>query len=273
LLDHVTGLSKANGGLSIDANGYTADGVVAAIRACVDDASLTNMRVSIQGFGAVGADTARRLAELGVKVVAVNNKDVLLANADGLDVAALVEYRLKYEDDGLKQYASTSVKGVRVSAVHDEIFEVPTDIFVPAARTAVLAMASELEKVSAENPDVHDVAAFYAATGVSVVVEGANHPLSEEAERWLESKGVRILPDFIANCGGLIGCWVEWEARHCNDGHSVDLDDLGQKALERIRATVTANVKEIMAAGMSAREAAKQIVERNKERLLAEAAS
>lgn len=269
LLDHFTGLSTANRGLSIDKNGYTAHGLVAAIRACIDDASLVNQRVSIQGFGAVGAHTARLVAELGAKVVAVNNKDVLLTNANGLDVPTLFAHWRDHGDDGLKLYVS-DVKGLQVSHDRDEIFRVPADIFIPAGRVDVLAMADELEHVRIENPDVRDVAAFYAATGVRLVVEGANHPLSIEAEHWLESKGVRILPDFIVNCGGLIGCWVEWEARH-RDGLRpvVDLDRVGHDALERIRTTVAENVKELLAANMPARDAAEQIVKRNRGRLLA----
>ncbi len=269
LLDHFTGLSKAGRGLSIDTNGYTAHGLVAAVRACIDDGLLPNQRVSIEGFGAVGAHTARLLAELGAKVVAVNNKDVLLTNVNGLDIPALFANRLEHGDAGLKRYASNAT-GIGVSHTPDDIFQVPADIFVPAARTDILATAAELENVrKTENRDVRNVADFHAATGVSLVVEGANHPLSEDAERWLESKGVRILPDFIVNCGGLIGCWVEWEARH-RDGLRpvVDLVRVGQNALERIRATVTSNVRELLAANMSAREAAEQIVRRNKEKLL-----
>jgi glutamate dehydrogenase (NAD(P)+) len=271
LLDHFTGLSERNRGLSIDTNGYTAHGLVAAVRACIDDASLVDQRVSIQGFGAVGAHTARLLAELGAKVVAVNNKDVLLSNPDGLDVPVLFANRLDHGDEGLKRYANDE-RGLQVSRTPDEIFRVPVDIFVPAGRTDILTMANDLEHVRrTENPDVRDVAEFYAATGVRLVVEGANHPISPDAERWLESRGVRILPDFIVNCGGLIGCWVEWEARH-RDGLRpvVDLRRVGHDALERIRETVAENVEELLSANMSARDAAEQIVNRNRERLLGE---
>lgn len=134
-------------------------------------------------------------------------------------------------------------------------------------------MADELaHDRESENPDVRDVAEFYAATGVRLIVEGANHPISANAEHWLEAQGVRILPDFIVNCGGLIGCWVEWQARH-RDGLRpvVDLASVGQQAREQIRETVMANVKELLAAtDVPAREAAKRIVQRNRERLLAQ---
>ncbi|MEA2489600.1 MAG: glutamate dehydrogenase [Acidobacteriota bacterium] len=270
LLDHFTGLSETKRGLSIDKYGYTAHGLVAAVRACIDSASLKNQRVSIQGFGAVGAHTARLLAELGEKIVAVNNKDVLLTDAAGLDVPTLFAYREEHGDAGLAHYASEHAK-VHISHTPDDIFQVATDIFIPASRTDVLAIAEELNHVrETENPRVRDVADFYAATGVSLVVEGANHPLSMDAEHWLESKRIRILPDFIVNCGGLIGCWVEWEARH-RDGlrPTIDLQQVGRSALERIHATVTQNIKELLSSSMSARAAASQIVTRNREVLLA----
>lgn len=269
MLDHFTGLSEATRGLSIDKYGYTAHGLVAAIRACMDDSTLVNQRVSIQGFGAVGGHVGRLLAELGARIVAVSNKDVLFTNPEGLDIPSLWAHRLAYGDDGLKDYSS-SASGFRAIQSPDDIFQVPADIFVPAGRTDILAMASELEHArQSENPDVRDVAEFHAATGVALVVEGANYPLSLEAERWLESKGVRILPDFIVNCGGLIGCWVEWEARH-RDGLRpvVDLREVGRKALQRIHGTVTENVKELLSVNASARDAAERIVERNREKLL-----
>jgi len=272
MLDHFTGLSEANRGLSIDKYGYTAHGLVAAIRACIDDKSLANQRVSIQGFGAVGGHVGRLLAELGARIVAVSNKDVLFTNPEGLDIPSLWAHRLAHGDEGLKSYSSNA-NGFRASSSPDDIFLVPADIFVPAGRTDVLATTGELEHDrQSENPDVRDVADFHAATGVSLVVEGANYPLSLEAERWLESKGVRILPDFIVNCGGLIGCWVEWEARH-RDGLRpvVDLKVVGQSALERIRKTVAENVRELLASNVSARGAAERIVARNRVRLRADA--
>ena len=269
LLDHFTGLSRANRGLEIDANGYTAHGVVAAIRACMDDVSLRGKRVTIQGFGAVGAHAARLLGEAGAIVVGVNNKDVLFTDGDGLDIPSLFDFAHRYGDENLKNYQNSS-GSFEVSSRPDDIFEVPTDIFIPAGRTGVLATADELEHARVENRDVRDVADFYAATGVSLIAEGANCPLSRGAEHWLESKGVRILPDFIANCGGLIGCWVEWEARHKYGlKPAIDLEAVGHQALVRIRRTVTENVRELLRSELTAREAAEEIGRRNRARLLA----
>jgi len=97
-------------------------------------------------------------------VVAVNNKDVLLTNAGGLDIPALFANRLEHGDAGLKLYASTATN-VGVSHNPDDIFQVPADIFRSAARTTSSLRLEELENVrQTENRDVRNVADFYAAT-------------------------------------------------------------------------------------------------------------
>lgn len=267
LLRHFTGLSVEHHGLSIDDNGYTAYGLVAALQAALGDRVLSTARVSIQGFGAVGSHTARLLAALGATIVAVNNKDVLVADPTGLDVNTLLTYRTRQGDDGLRQYCVDH--GIR-SAAPDDIFKVRADIFVPAGRTDVLATAIELERVRREeNPDAQDVAPFLGATGVTTIVEAANHPLSEDAERWLHSKGVKILPDFIVNCGGLIGCWAEWQARLAAE--HPDLLAVAENAREQITRTATHNVREIFASSDPPRDAAERIARRNHTALLHDA--
>jgi glutamate dehydrogenase/leucine dehydrogenase len=208
------------------------------------------------------------LGELGCKIVAVSNKYGSVSDGNGLDVHRLLEYYMKHGDGGLKQYATD----FGVSTSHRlEVLRVPTDIFIPAGPVDVLAVADELEDIKErDNDEVLDVADFRAATGVSLIVEGANHPFSPRAEQWLESEGVRVLPDYIVNCGGLIGCWVEWEARHARASQSVpDLRELAPAALDRVAAIVTENVREIVASGVSSRDAAEQIVARNRVKLLA----
>lgn len=267
LLDHVTGLSSACRGLSIDHNGYTGIGVAEAVRTVYGD-DLAGRTVSIQGFGAVGAHTARLLAQAGARIVAVSNaRGVLVAEGGGaLDVDAMFQLWLSTQkDDWLRSY---SAPGVRYEAEPNALFAVPAEIVVPAARTSVLATADELDEIRAgENADVDDVAKFLAATGVKLVAEGANHPLSEAAQEYLEERGVIVLPDFIVNCGGLIGCWVEWEARH--SGHDERVAQMGDEARDRVRRTVRENVEELRRSGIGARAAAEKIVQRNRERLRA----
>ena len=271
LLDHVTGLSVEFGGLSIDHLGYTAVGVVEAIRACTTEDRLRGMTASIQGFGAVGAHAAQLLHALGVRVRAVSNAAGMISakNGESLDVPEIFGAWRESGDEGVKAYAATNAERVRWTDDPDALFSEPCDIFVPAARTMVLATAEELDHVrESENKDVQDVAVFLGRTGVQVVAEGANHPLSEHAERWLEERGVVVLPDYIVNCGGLIGCWVEWEERHANGRPSAaELETIHPRALDRVRHTVRENVTELIRGGPPFRDQAGQVVERNRSSL------
>jgi glutamate dehydrogenase (NAD(P)+) len=265
LYDHVTGLSSHNRGLSIDDNGYTGIGVAEAVQTVYPD-GLEGRTVSIQGFGAVGAHTARLLSAAGAHVVAVSNALGMLVAERGtaLDSEAMFRaWKSARSDEWIRTYPRA---GMRFVDEANELFRVPAEIFVPAARTSVLVTAGELDTVRhTENPDALDVAAFLASTGVKVVAQGANHPLSEEAEEYLEQNGVVVLPDYIINCGGLIGCWVEWEARHKGmAGNSVEM---AERARERVRITVRQNVDELRRVTRGAREAAGQIVDRNRGRL------
>lgn len=274
LLDHVTGLSNGFGGLAIDHRGYTAAGVVEAILTCVPEARLRKMSATIQGFGAVGAHAARLLHDVGVRVHAVSNAAGVVSGVDGagLDVPSLfAAWQGAGEgmgDDAVKEYAAE--RSLKWTDGPDALLSVATDIFIPAARTNVLATAGELEHIRAsENKNVQDVVQFLQRTGVRVVAEGANHPLSEKAERWLEQRGVLVLPDYIVNCGGLIGCWVEWEERHAKGRlDTAELDATNDRAMDRVRRTVRENVEELMQGRPTFRDLAQHVVARNRGRLL-----
>jgi glutamate dehydrogenase/leucine dehydrogenase len=229
------------------------------------------MTAAIQGFGAVGAHAGRLLGALGVRVRAVSNARGLLSSrgSEGLDVHALFAAWDASQDEGVRAWAGENAERVEWTDDPDALFAVPCDIFIPAARTMVLALPEQLEHVrEAENPDVQDVTTFFERTGVRVVVEGANGPLSREAERWLEERGVLVLPDWIVNCGGLIGCWVEWEERHANGRPGEDaLEPIHTRALERVHRTVRENVQELMRGRPTFRELAGRVVNRNREML------
>ncbi|HEU4883054.1 MAG TPA: hypothetical protein VFT45_12430 [Longimicrobium sp.] len=271
LIDHVTGLSVQYGGLSIDHRGYTAEGLVEALRTCVPTGRLGGMTATIQGFGAVGAHVGRLLGLLGVRVRAVSNALGMLSAPDdaGLDVQRIFDAWEAGGDAGVRACAVGNADHVEWSDHPDALFAVPSDIFIPAARTMVLALPDQLEHVrEAENPHVQDVTTFFERTGVRVLVEGANGPLSDEAERWLEERGVLVLPDYIVNCGGLIGCWVEWEERHANGRPDLDaLEPIHARALERVHRTVRENVQELMRGRSTFRELADRVVMRNREGL------
>jgi glutamate dehydrogenase/leucine dehydrogenase len=220
--DHVSGLLHGQGGLSIDGQGYTARGLEAALVSTAHrlDWDLSKMKAVIQGFGAVGAHTARNLRKHGVAIHAVSTvHGALIAKTDeGLDVEELFAdwQRFREEgriDDAFKKFLASPPRGARAADKND-IWTERAEIFIPAARTDVLVTSDEAAKMrSTGNTGVVDVARFVEATGVKVIVEGANHPVTDDAESYLESRGVFILPDYLVNCGGLIGCWTDWVYR------------------------------------------------------------
>ena len=247
LLDHVTGLSEGFGGLSIDKNGHTAFGIAQSINLLCDQIRLTTRRITIQGFGAVGAHLGRALDRPGSYLVAVSTiKNVLIAShGKTLPGRVLFEYWSKFGEDALEEYHKSLPvdSGIEFHDDPDLLFTVPTDIFIPAARTSVLAMPEELTTVREENKSVRDVCQFLSDTGVRVVAEAANRPLTPLAEEYLESHGVGILPDFVINCGGLIACYIEWGKREklMHDDQSGLL--IKTQAKEQIRTIIKQRMK------------------------------
>lgn len=184
------GLPRELGGIPLDEIGATGYGVAEAAEIAADYAGLDlgKATAAIEGFGAVGKATFRFLADKGVKVVAVSDIKGGIYNPEGLNYDGLVEveprtgmvtklWNRKYKD------------GQALSGA--ELFKLNVDILVPGARPDVITM---------ENAG--DIKA-------KIVLEGANIPATNEAEKYLHDKGVLIIPDFIANAGGVITVAVE----------------------------------------------------------------
>ncbi|WP_433678697.1 Glu/Leu/Phe/Val family dehydrogenase [Nocardia sp. CA-119907] len=186
------GTPNALGGLPYDQLGVTGYGVAEAADAAAQTLGLTtaSLSVSIQGFGAVGAATAQRLAELGATIVAISTSRGGLHNPNGLDVAALLALRELYGDQLVEHY--TDAKPLALG----EEFAVAADILVPAALQDVIGV---------------ELARTLPAT---IVVEGANLPSSPDAQQVLFDRGITVVPDFIANAGGVVAAAVAMDARH-----------------------------------------------------------
>jgi glutamate dehydrogenase/leucine dehydrogenase len=153
--------------------------------------SKTQTRVCIQGFGNVGSFTARFLDSAGIKVVAISDVSALIYNKDGLNIPKLmIDMRGKSRLLELKGKYDINDK--------DAIFEVDSNIFIPAAVGDVITdkTASKLLK-----------------HGVKIIVEAANLPTLPNACEYLHKNGVWVIPDFIANSGGVIGSFVEYQGR------------------------------------------------------------
>jgi glutamate dehydrogenase (NAD(P)+) len=140
--------------------------------------------VAIQGFGNVGANLAQLLHLEGAKVVAVSDSQGGVYNPDGIDVPSALAH---------KQERGTLAGLANAEAVtNEELVELPCDILAPCALEQV---------VTEENAD---------RVKARVICEGANGPVTPAADAILEDRGVLILPDVLANAGGVIVSYFEW---------------------------------------------------------------
>jgi glutamate dehydrogenase (NAD(P)+) len=186
-IGRVVGLPREVGGIPLDEIGATGWGLShvtdVALRYC--DFSLEGARIVIQGFGAVGRNTARFLTEKGAVLVAVADSRGAVQNQKGLDLDALIE--LKQAGNSVADY--TGGKAIE----RDAVIDVECDIWIPAARPDV---------IHADNVN---------RLNTRLVIEGANIPITHDAEKILQAKGILCVPDFIANAGGVICAAMEYQ--------------------------------------------------------------
>ncbi len=145
---------------------------------------LSGARVVVQGFGNVGSVAAETLCGMGCRVVAVSDVHGGTENADGLDIPTLLAHVRAGKP------VPDFPQGRRLS--HAELLTQPCDILVPAAMEG---------QITGENAG---------AIQAQLIVEGANGPTTGEADRLLRERGVFIVPDILANAGGVIVSYFEW---------------------------------------------------------------
>jgi glutamate dehydrogenase (NAD(P)+) len=146
--------------------------------------SVDGRRVAIQGFGNVGRNLALILAEQGASIVAVSDSSGGTYNAQGIDVQAAVEHKsLHGSFDGF-------AGGEAIS--NEEVLTADCDVLAPCALEQV---------ITGENAD---------KVRAAIVAEGANGPVTPEADQILEDRGVLVLPDVLANAGGVVVSYFEW---------------------------------------------------------------
>ena len=144
---------------------------------------LKGLRIAVQGFGNVGSWTCRFLSDWGAKIVAVADHSGGTCNDDGLDIHELMEHAER----------AGTVKGFNSGSItNEELLSLEVDLLIPAACENVIT-----EKNAA------DVKA-------RAIIEGANGPTTKEADTILDEKGVIVIPDILANSGGVIASYVEW---------------------------------------------------------------
>jgi len=185
VLGVVTGKPLAVGG-SVGRDGATARGLLYCIRTALQKqgSRLHDTRVAIQGFGNVGSNLAGLLAEEGVRVIAVSDSGGGIHNAYGLDVPAAIAY--KAEHGALEGFPGAD------AITNEEVIEIDCDVLAPCALEQV---------ITAENaPRVR----------AKMICEGANGPTTPGADEILEDRGILVLPDVLANAGGVVVSYFEW---------------------------------------------------------------
>jgi glutamate dehydrogenase (NAD(P)+) len=185
VLGVVTGKPLAIGG-SLGRLEATARGGLFALLEALDKRGqeLAGLKVAVQGFGNVGSFFALFVHQHGAKVVAMSDSSGGVYNAEGIDVPAALAFK---EETG-------SLAGLRGTEPlsNEELILVDCDVLAPSALEQVITDANA-DKVKA-----------------SIIVEGANGPTTPAADDILEDKGVLILPDVLANAGGVVVSYFEW---------------------------------------------------------------
>ena len=185
VLGVVTGKPLTIGG-SLGREEATARGGVFCLESALEKQgrSTDGISVAVQGFGNVGSFFAKLIGELGATVVAISDSSGGVYNAHGIDVAAAFAHK--------RAGGSLSELKGGDSITNDELITLDCDVFAPCA----------LEQAVTEE-NAADVKA-------KVIVEGANGPVTPAADDILESNGVLILPDVLANAGGVVVSYFEW---------------------------------------------------------------
>lgn len=182
----VTGKPIVLGG-SLGRTEATGRGVMVSAMAAMEKLKINPYKATcaVQGFGNVGSWAARLLAERGLKVQAISDLKSAYYNENGIDIPKAVAWRDKNKGslEGLPD--TQKISG-------DELLTLPVDLLVPAATEDVIT-SSNASRIQAK-----------------LIVEGANGPTSSKADNIIYSKGISVVPDILANAGGVTVSYFEW---------------------------------------------------------------
>lgn len=181
----ITGKPLSIGG-SEGRNEATARGCVILIQEALKELGLPieNTTVAIQGFGNAGQIAAKLLDELGCKIVAISDSSGGIYDSNGLNVQEVIECKTK---GPISEY-----KNVEKQLTNEELLELDVDVLVPAALENVIT-SQNAERVKAK-----------------IIAEAANGPCTPGADEILSKKGVLVIPDILANAGGVTVSYFEW---------------------------------------------------------------
>jgi len=181
----VTGKPLELGG-SLGRHDATGRGVMIAARESAKHVGfqIRGASVAIQGFGNVGSISAKLLAEIGARVVAVSDWKGGVFSAAGLDIPTLLEYAK--QDNTVAGFPGAE------PLTNEQLFTLDVDLLIPAALENQITLTNA--------PSIR----------AKVVVEGANGPTDPEAHRYLHDRGIFIVPDILANSAGVTASYFEW---------------------------------------------------------------
>lgn len=153
--------------------------------------------VAIQGFGNVGSNIAKLLYDAGFTIVAISDSKGALFEEHGIDIYKVLDVK---EKTGIiertKCYAASSERQKEGTPcqefTNEELLELPVDVLIPAALENVIT------------------GGYASRIKAKIILEMANGPLTAEADKILEENGVQVIPDILANSGGVVGSYFEW---------------------------------------------------------------
>jgi glutamate dehydrogenase (NAD(P)+) len=225
----VTGKPLAIGGTRNHA-GATSSGCLVCSRAVFREMELrfTGSRVVLQGFGKVGGPLAFLLSSAGMRVVAVGDVGGAVANEGGLDVGALADH--VSETGSVAGFAGGEVVPV------DALWDIECELLVPAALGGVIT-APVAERLRTK-----------------VIVEAANGPTTTDAQPILDRRGIVVVPDILANAGGVTASYFEWA--QARQGYPWDDDVVAERLRQRMDDAFTAVWARSQTLGVNMRAAA-----------------
>ncbi len=200
----VTGKPLVLGG-SLGRKEATGRGVMTAAISAMEKLRINPYRATaaVQGFGNVGSHAAALLQERGVKVVAISDVTGAYYNENGLDIEKAIQYRDQHKGQLEGFEGATKIS-------NEELLALPVDVLVPAAKEDVIT---------------DDNAGSIQA---KLIVEGANGPTSASADEIINEKGIMVVPDILANAGGVTVSYFEWVQNRI--GYKWTLDRINRRS-------------------------------------------
>jgi glutamate dehydrogenase (NAD(P)+) len=227
------GAGKPLVGEQIDGSYATALTVFETARQVVrySNRELSGVRVGIEGFGKVASAVAELLAESGATIVGVSTIEGMISSGNGLDVQKLLSLKNEFGDNLVHQYPAGQVEAP------ENLYSLDVDLLIPGARPRVI-----------NEKNVNQIEAKW-------IVPIANAPATWEAEKSLDEMGILFIPDFVANCGGILSSAMR--------GDNFDLEDVRYLVETTFAELVFALLQESELRGESFREFVRAVTWQN----------